>query len=53
LLISSKRNTQAIELLRNKVQAPYLRQIQHNISLIQGVKQEEEIKNDKNSHNKN
>ena len=25
LLISSKRNTQAVELLRNKVQAPYLK----------------------------
>jgi hypothetical protein len=36
LMISSKRNTQAIELLRNKVQAPYLRQIEHNIAKVQG-----------------
>lgn len=36
LMISSKRNTQAIELLRNKVQAPYLQQIEHNIARVQG-----------------
>jgi hypothetical protein len=36
LMISSKRNTQAIELLRNKVQAPYLHQIEHNIARVQG-----------------
>lgn len=36
LLISSKRNTQAVELLRNKVQAPYLRQVEHNIAQVQG-----------------
>lgn len=36
LMISSKRNTQAIEVLRNKVQAPYLHQIEHNIARVQG-----------------
>jgi len=34
LMVSSKRNTQAIELLRNKVQAPYLHQIEHNIAKV-------------------
>lgn len=36
LLISSKRNTQAVELLRNKVQAPYLRQIEANLARLSG-----------------
>lgn len=34
LLISSKRNTQAIEVLRNKVQQIYLQQIQININRL-------------------
>jgi hypothetical protein len=34
LLISSKRNTQAVELLRNKVQAPYLKQISANLEKL-------------------
>jgi hypothetical protein len=36
LLISSKRNTQAVELLRNKVQAPYLKQIEANLARLSG-----------------
>lgn len=36
LLISSKRNTQAVELLRNKVQAPYLKQIEANLARLAG-----------------
>jgi len=36
LLISSKRNTQAIEVLRNRVQTIYLQQIDMNLSRLQG-----------------
>jgi len=36
LLISSKRNTQAVEVLRGKVQAVYLEQIEANVARLQG-----------------
>lgn len=36
LMISSKRNTQAVELLRNRVQAKYIAQIEHCLGMIQG-----------------
>ena len=36
LLISSKRNTQAVELLRNRVQKPYLKQIEANYAKLSG-----------------
>lgn len=35
-MISSKRNTQAVELLRNRVQAKYIAQIEHCLGMIQG-----------------
>jgi len=36
LLISSKRNTQAIEVLRNKVQIVYLKQIEAHLAKLGG-----------------
>ena len=39
LLISSKRNTQALEVLRNKVQSVYLKQIEVNITKLNNQEQ--------------
>lgn len=48
LLISTKRNTQAVEVLRSKVQKPYLQQVQINLDRLQrdelGIEDKQKLK---------